>query len=264
MFETLLECSKDKKRDKKWAYFTIVAILWVMAFSGAIITGIFFYEVRLDQQLSLITMLPALPPPLGRSTPTNTPTTATELVQAVMPINMAVPTPPRSTEVNNFVPVVLPQVGSIGEGDIGNGTAEGVFGGDPGGISGGVLHRDGHTTVAIPQPEPETRTVTNTVELEKPATTLVKCSEGVIKGSAIVRPEPIYPPLARTWRITGDVQIEITIGDDGNVIAAQILTGHPLLQQAALSAARQWKFKPTLLNNSPVKVQGIITFRFSL
>jgi protein TonB len=58
--------------------------------------------------------------------------------------------------------------------------------------------------------------------------------------------------------------IEITIGEQGEVVNARVVSGHPLLQQAALSAAKRWRFKPTLLNNVPVKVSGVLTFRFTL
>jgi protein TonB len=64
--------------------------------------------------------------------------------------------------------------------------------------------------------------------------------------------------------VAGDVVVEITISEDGDVIAARCVSGHALLQQSALSAARRWKFKPTLLNNTPVKVTGILTFRYTL
>jgi protein TonB len=58
--------------------------------------------------------------------------------------------------------------------------------------------------------------------------------------------------------------VEITIGEEGEVANARVLSGHALLQQAALSAAKRWKFKPTLLNNTAVKVSGVLTFRFKL
>jgi protein TonB len=92
----------------------------------------------------------------------------------------------------------------------------------------------------------------------------VRRSEGVIRGNALDRPVPDYPPLARTAHVEGDVVVEITIGEDGGVANARVLSGHALLQQAALSAAKRWKFKPTLLNNVPVKVSGVLTFRFKL
>lgn len=84
------------------------------------------------------------------------------------------------------------------------------------------------------------------------------------KGLAIRQVQPPYPPLAKTARAQGKVVVNILIDEEGNVIDAQAESGHPLLVAAAVNAARQWKFKPTLLSNVPVKVQGVLTFNFVL
>jgi len=60
------------------------------------------------------------------------------------------------------------------------------------------------------------------------------------------------------------VQVTVTINENGEVTDTSILSGHPLLRDAALNAARQWRFKPTLKDGSPVKVQGTLTFNFTL
>ena len=93
---------------------------------------------------------------------------------------------------------------------------------------------------------------------------IVPRSEGVIRGNALVRQTPEYPGLAKATRIQGDVVVELTISEEGDVISAHVVSGHPLLRAAALDAARRWTFRPTLLNNKPVKVTGILTFRFSM
>jgi TonB family protein len=93
---------------------------------------------------------------------------------------------------------------------------------------------------------------------------VVRRSEGVIRGNAIFRATPEYPPLARTAHVQGDVVTEITIDEEGKVISARIISGHPLFQQSTLNAARQWKFKPMLFNGNAVKVSGVLTFRFAL
>jgi len=54
------------------------------------------------------------------------------------------------------------------------------------------------------------------------------------------------------------------ISEEGRVISAEVVSGHPLLREAALQAAKQWTFKPTELSGVPVKVQGILTFNFAL
>jgi protein TonB len=87
-------------------------------------------------------------------------------------------------------------------------------------------------------------------------------SKGVLNGSAISLPRPSYPPAAKAVRAAGTVSVQVTVDEDGNVIRATAAGGHPLLQQAAVEAARQAKFRPTLLSGTPVKVTGIITYNF--
>jgi protein TonB len=70
------------------------------------------------------------------------------------------------------------------------------------------------------------------------------------------------PPLARAARISGSVVVEVMIDEVGNVISARALSGHPLLKDAAVDAARQWQFAPTLLSGAAVKVIGTLTFNF--
>jgi TonB family protein len=85
-----------------------------------------------------------------------------------------------------------------------------------------------------------------------------------LQGSAIKRVQPPYPPIAKAARASGAVQVQILISETGEVIDAIVIAGHPLLRDAALQAARQWVFKPTELSGVAVKVQGILTFNFSL
>ena len=54
------------------------------------------------------------------------------------------------------------------------------------------------------------------------------------------------------------------ISEEGRVIEATTVSGHPLLRNAAMEAARKWVFKPTMLNGIPVKVQSTLTFLFTL
>ena len=87
-------------------------------------------------------------------------------------------------------------------------------------------------------------------------------SGGVLNGKAVTLPKPDYPPAARAVGAGGTVMVQITIDEQGNVISAAAVSGHPLLQRAATDAARQATFSPTLLAGEPVKVSGVITYTF--
>lgn len=101
-------------------------------------------------------------------------------------------------------------------------------------------------------------------ELINEVPSLVHRSEGIIRNNAIKKVTPKYPALAKTACVKGDVVLDIVINESGKVENAYVIAGHPLLQKTALDAAKEWEFKPTLLNNTPVKVQGKLTFRFVL
>lgn len=85
---------------------------------------------------------------------------------------------------------------------------------------------------------------------------------GVLNGKAIRLPTPAYPPIARAARASGTVMVQVTIDENGNVISAHAISGHPLLQASAVAAARGARFSPTLLSGQPVKVTGVITYNF--
>ena len=93
---------------------------------------------------------------------------------------------------------------------------------------------------------------------------VIRKSTGVLQGEAVRRAEPLYPPLAKAARLSGSVPVEIIIDEEGEVVSARALAGHPLFKDAAVAAAQAWRFKPTLLAGTPVKVVGTITFNFSL
>lgn len=75
---------------------------------------------------------------------------------------------------------------------------------------------------------------------------------------------PVYPALAMQARIQGDVVLHAIISKDGGVSELQVLSGHPLLVNAALDAVRKWRYSPTLLSGRPVEVETTITVSFVL
>lgn len=74
---------------------------------------------------------------------------------------------------------------------------------------------------------------------------------------------PIYPPEAKEKRIQGIVILEVVVGKEGDVESVKVISGHPLLQQSAVDAVSQWKYRPTLLNGEPVEVVTTVTVNFA-
>ena len=85
---------------------------------------------------------------------------------------------------------------------------------------------------------------------------------GVLNGKALELPKPAYPAIARAAHASGTVVVQVLIDEEGYVIAAHAVSGHPLLQAASVAAAREAKFSPTLLAGEPVKVTGVIQYNF--
>jgi len=89
-------------------------------------------------------------------------------------------------------------------------------------------------------------------------------SGGVLNGKAISLPKPQYPPNAKTMRTEGLVTVEVLLDEEGKVISAKAVDGNAVLRQAAINAARLARFTPTLLAGQPVKVTGVINYKFTL
>jgi TonB family protein len=77
-------------------------------------------------------------------------------------------------------------------------------------------------------------------------------------------PKPSYPAIAKAAGAGGTVTVRVTVDEEGNVVAAEAVSGHPLLHAAAVDAARRSKFKPTFLRGRPVKVAGVISYVFAV
>jgi protein TonB len=76
--------------------------------------------------------------------------------------------------------------------------------------------------------------------------------------------QPEYPPEAKDQHIQGTVVLQATIDTEGNVANLQLISGHPLLAPPAIEAAKQWKYRPYLLNNTPIQVETQIVVNFTL
>jgi TonB family protein len=87
---------------------------------------------------------------------------------------------------------------------------------------------------------------------------------GVILGAAVKRVEPSYPDVARQTKQLGSVGVEVSIDEQGNVTGARAISGPLVLRNAAVGAARGWKFRPSTIAGVPVKTTTVIVFNFKL
>lgn len=93
---------------------------------------------------------------------------------------------------------------------------------------------------------------------------IVRVGGKVRPPQPIYRPAPVYPELAKQTRLSGNVVVDTILDENGNVTNMKILSGPPLLYQAALDALSKWRYQPTYLNDQPVSVELIVTITFQL
>jgi periplasmic protein TonB len=129
------------------------------------------------------------------------------------------------------------------------GVVGGVPGGELGGVIGGILGGMDHP---IPPP---------------PAEPVAHHGPYLVGGKVqaprlIQQVQPVYPLLARQARMQGDVVIDTIIDERGEVTQMKLVSGSPLLAEAAFKAVGQWRYAPTLLNGTPVAIEMEVTVHF--
>jgi protein TonB len=147
----------------------------------------------------------------------------------------------------NSIPKRVPQenAGIAAAPDLGGavgGVPGGVVGGEIGGLAGGAF---GSTGTAAPPPPSQ----------PKPAKRVVRAGSLLKPPRRTYSIDPEYSPLARQAHISGTVVVDAVINEQGDVVQARVVSGHPLLVAAALAAVLQWKYEPTSLNGQPVSVE---------
>jgi len=269
MFDTLVESgSHTDDLARKGSFFLGTMVLYAIVLLGVAVLSIYLYNDAIpDPSLELLTLV--APVPMAAD---DTPKAAEEpkpaakaAPEVAMVKDMAVIAP--VTKSNEIAPPTAKVVATnktlnvlVGDRDVGdvNAVPTGPVG-VVGGTGGGGAGTGGAPKVEVsdePPPPPPAPTPP-----PKPKTVV---SGGVLNGKAISKPQPAYPPIAKAARASGTVTVQILVDESGRVVSASAVSGHPLLQQAAVAAARNARFSPTLLSGQPVKVSGVITYNFVL
>jgi TonB family protein len=119
------------------------------------------------------------------------------------------------------------------------------------------LKESAHDNVQPGEPAPAPQQPDRT-----PAPKTVRKSGDVLQNTAIIRHMPLYPKAARASNVKGAVTIEVTIDEEGSVIAARPISGPEQLRDAAVAAARRWKWVPERVDRNRARVVGTITLNF--
>jgi protein TonB len=88
-------------------------------------------------------------------------------------------------------------------------------------------------------------------------------SGGQIQAAVLIyRKDAEYPKIAKQTGAKGTVTLNATIGADGNIKKVKVVSGHPMLTNAAVEAVKQWRYRPTLLNGQPVETDTQVLVNF--
>ena len=242
MFEEMVVSSpKSKKTNQPWTVF--VSMVFQVLFLVILILIPLIYTEALPKAMMSSILLAPPPPPPPPPPPAAVAVVKIKPVVRLMDAGRLVAPKVIPKDINIIKEEELPP--DMGMQGIAVGVPGGVAGGSLGGVLGSVVNK-----AAPPPPKVVPKRVT---------------VGGNVQAARLVnKVQPIYPPLARQTRISGTVKLHAIIGKDGTVQQLQMVSGHPLLVQAALDAVRQWRYQPTLLNGEPVEVDTEIDVIFSL
>lgn len=238
MFEDSLIESGGRLKTKRGRTTLVSFILEAIVVVILILIPLMFTEALPKGQL--MTFLVAPPPP----PPPPPPPAAVKIVKAVETdiVNNQLRTP---TKIPKQVKIIQEEEAPPSTGIVG-GVPGGVPGGAANGVIGGIISS---TPVAVP----------------KVAVQRVRVSQGVTQGMKVHDVTPQYPQMAKIARVQGPVVLAAVIGKDGTIQGLRVVSSaSPLLNQSALEAVKQWRYRPYILNGEPVEVDTTITVNFTL
>jgi periplasmic protein TonB len=237
MFEdSLMESgNRIKRKNKFWSF--VAFLLNTGALLALVIWPLLHPEALPKQMMATLMVAPSpppAPPPVGLAPKAQT---KSELLSTELQVPSRIPK--EATQAND---AAIPQ-STMGVQDM-----EGLSSGIPGGI-GTIIDSVGTERPAVVKPR---------------APISLKVSFGVMAGYLLAKTLPQYPAIPKAAHIQGTVVLQATISKSGSIQNLRVISGHPLLQQAAMDAVRSWRYKPYLLNGEPVEVETTINVVFSL
>jgi protein TonB len=258
MFDNLVESSSHKDDiTRKGSFIGVTAIIYGVLILAFFVVGIFWYDAKLgEMELELTTLVAPVPVPQQQKEPEQKQEAKPQKVEQNVDVRKELIADVTRTELvpkevsakaSDVPPVRRGVTTVVGAADS---NAQVAMPSGPG--AGTVVSAPAKVNIADEPPPPEA----------KPTPPRAPISGGVLNGKAISLPKPAYPPIARAAHASGTVVVQVLIDENGNVVSAHAVSGHPLLQAVAVGAARQAKFSPTKLSGQPVKVTGVIQYNF--
>jgi periplasmic protein TonB len=256
MFDNLVESSSHKDDiSRKGSFIIATALIYGVLMLAFFVAGIYWYDNHLGQmELELTTLVAPVPVPQQQKEPEQKQEAKPQKVDQNVDVRKELIADVTRTELvpkevsakASDIPPVRRGVTTV----IGNESSNAANAMPSGPGAGTVVTAPSKVNIADEPPPPEVKVPRAPI------------SGGVLNGKAISLPKPAYPPIARAAHASGTVVVQVLIDENGNVVSAHAVSGHPLLQAVAVGAARQARFSPTKLSGQPVKVTGVIQYNF--
>jgi len=249
MFDKLVESTKEKQGRRARRLFLATGAVYAAALVAFGVATIIGFNSALAEEYDIIRCF--VPPVPSGPAPQ----------QTLSQLNLKQATAPRfepPKEVKD-----PPKVEDIIRMDFGVKRLDTIPGAPPASGFGGRGDAYGAPTDDPPPPTPTPTPVVKPAATPAPDN-VVRLTSKLTQGRVLRRVQPPYPIIAKQAHIQGSVQVQIDISETGVVTNVTLLSGHPLLRDAAMQAAKQWQFIPTELNGLPVRAIGLLTFNFTL
>ena len=258
MFDNLVESNSHKQDiSRKGSFIVATTLIYGVLIAAFVVVSILWYDAHLaEQELELTTLVAPVPVPQQQKEPEQKQEAKPQKVEQNVDVRKELIAdvaesrlPPKevSAKASDVPPVRRGVTTVVGSSDS---NASAPMPAGPG--AGTVVSAPAKVNIAEEPPPPAATPTPRTAPI----------SGGVLNGKAISLPKPAYPPIARAAHAAGTVVVQVLIDENGNVVSAKAVSGHPLLQAVAVSAARQARFSPTKLSGQPVKVTGVIQYNF--
>src|SRR5215475_11822311 len=253
MFDKLVESTKEKQGRRARRIFLATVAVYAVGLTALGVATVIGFNPALAEGYDVLSHF--IPPPVPSGPDPNPVQIKPNLKSApdpgfVTPVNIK--PLPREADLSKLLLDRRPMYPSVA--------------GAPSGIGGGDRMPGGANMGEAPPPPPPTPTPT---PVAKPAATpapdnVVRLTSKLTQGRVLRRVQPPYPIIAKQAHIQGTVQVQIDISETGAVTNVTLLSGPPLLREAAMQAAKQWLFIPTELNGQRVRAIGLLTFNFTI
>jgi len=243
LFQSLI-VAQPMPSGSKGATFAASIMAHALLVAAIVVVPLFFYDSIPQPSESILKAFFVSPPEVAPAPPPPPP--PAPAVRAAIKAQIPTPVAPPTFVAPIEAPEGIHEEAGI---ELGFGVEGGVPGGVEGGVPGGVL--GGVVGGALPQ-------------LAPPPTKVVRVGGNIVTPKMIKKVAPEYPELARSSRISAIIIMEALVDTHGVVQSVSVLRGHPLFDEPAAAAVKQWRYRPLLLNGVPTEFIVTVTLNFNI